>query len=115
MNARGIQLTSVLLVIYLLFGYNSVSQDSIEVSNIFTFTPSKLLKKGQVEMQLYNNLYTQTAYRNGNREKVELDTRDTSHTVNYHSFQLTNFRVYINTIIVVLRHINKNVFICLQS
>ncbi len=48
-----------------------------EVSNIFAFTPSKLIKMGQVEAQLFNNLYTQTAYRNGDREKIDLDTRDT--------------------------------------
>jgi len=48
-----------------------------EVSNIFAFTPSKLLKKGQIEAQLYNNLYTETAYRNGEREKIKKDTRDT--------------------------------------
>lgn len=48
-----------------------------ESSNIFAYTPSKLLKKGQFEAQLFNNIYTQTAYRNKDREKIDLDTRDT--------------------------------------
>ena len=48
-----------------------------EVATIYTYTPSSLLKKGQIESQLFNNVYTQTAYRDGNRDKVELNTRDT--------------------------------------
>jgi hypothetical protein len=50
------------------------------VSNIFTYTPSKLLTKGELEFQLFNNLYTQTAYRDGNREKIDLDERSTYYT-----------------------------------
>lgn len=56
------------------------STDSQDVSNIFTYTPSKLLKQGQFEVQLFNNLYTQTAYRDDNREKIELDGRSTYYT-----------------------------------
>lgn len=48
-----------------------------DASNIFTYTPSRLLKKGQVEMQLFNNLYTQTAYRDGNRKKIDQNGRST--------------------------------------
>jgi hypothetical protein len=51
-----------------------------EVLNVQTYTPSSLLKKGQVEVQLFNNLYTQTAYRDNSGEKVELSTRDTYFT-----------------------------------
>ncbi|NOX45909.1 MAG: DUF547 domain-containing protein [Chlorobi bacterium] len=47
------------------------------VSNIFTYTPSKLLKKGGAEVQLFNNIYTQTAYRNADREKVQEEGRST--------------------------------------
>lgn len=49
-------------------------------SNILEYTPSKLLKKGQFEVQLFNNLYTQTAYRDGNRERVDLGSRQTYYT-----------------------------------
>lgn len=77
MNTRGIKIILSILVVFLLNGLSSYSQESTEKSNIFEFTPSTLMKKGQFEMQLFNNMYTQTAYRDGNREKVELETRDT--------------------------------------
>lgn len=48
-------------------------------SFIQTYTPSSLLKKNQLEVQLYNNLYTQTAFRNDNREK-QFGTRETYFT-----------------------------------
>ncbi|MFT6716079.1 MAG: hypothetical protein ACJA0Q_000708 [Saprospiraceae bacterium] len=48
-----------------------------ELSNIQSYTPSKLLKKGQVDVQLFNNLYTQTAFRDMDRDLVELDQRST--------------------------------------
>lgn len=38
-----------------------------EMSNVQTFTPSKLLQKGQVDVQLFNNLYTQTKARDADR------------------------------------------------
>ena len=81
MKSGKIEIVFTLLIVFLIVEFNLQAQDSMseseEVSNIFAFTPSKLLKKGQIEMQLFNNLYTQTAYRDENREKVELDTRDT--------------------------------------
>jgi len=48
-------------------------------SFIQTYTPSSLLKKGQLEIQLYNNLYTQTAYRDDDRKKQH-GTRETYFT-----------------------------------
>ena len=56
---------------------NNASKLHISKSNSFiqTYTPSSLLQKGQLEVQLYNNLYTQTAFRNDNREKVNLGQR----------------------------------------
>ena len=44
-------------------------------SFIQTYTPSSLLKKGQLEVQLYNNLYTQTATRDDDRIKMDLGER----------------------------------------
>lgn len=63
----------------------SKQPDNGDESNIFTYTPSRLLKKGQFEIQLFNNLYTQTAYRDGNRDKVELDTRDTYYSALFYA------------------------------
>lgn len=77
MNEKGKIISLSLLVVFWFYAFNAISQDTTEKSNIFEYTPSKLMNKGQVEMQLFNNLYTQTAYRDGNRERVELNTRDT--------------------------------------
>ncbi len=38
-------------------------------------TPSFTLSKGKTEFILFNNLYTQTSFFNGDKEKVELDQR----------------------------------------
>ena len=35
-----------------------------------------MLKKNQIEFQLYNNLYTQTSFRNNDRKKVNLGVRE---------------------------------------
>jgi hypothetical protein len=45
-------------------------------SNVQTYTPSVILKKGQIELSMFNNLYTQTAFRTGQRERVDLRSRD---------------------------------------
>ncbi len=57
---------------------NNASSLHISNSNSFiqTYTPSSLLKKGQLEVQLYNNLYTQTAFRDDDRKKVNLGIRE---------------------------------------
>ena len=47
------------------------------ISNIFAYTPSSLQKKGGIEMQLFNNIYTQTAYRNADREEIQQEGRST--------------------------------------
>jgi hypothetical protein len=46
-------------------------------SLIQTYTPSVLLKKGQLDFQLYQNIYTQTAYRDQNAVYTEAQTRST--------------------------------------
>ena len=47
------------------------------VSNVQSYTPSKLLKKGQIDIQIFNNLYTQTANWTSERKRVSRDRRDT--------------------------------------
>ena len=45
----------------LLIGFSAVAQEDDTVkSNIQTYTPSKLLSKGQWDIKLFNNLYTET-------------------------------------------------------
>ncbi len=57
----------------------STSPESV-LSNIQQFTPSVLLRKGQVEVKWFNNLYTQTAFRNDQREKISLGQRENFYT-----------------------------------
>jgi len=44
-------------------------------SNVRVFTPSALLRKGQVEVKLFNNLYTQTAWFDPDGENADLGGR----------------------------------------
>ncbi|WP_010180033.1 hypothetical protein [Aquimarina agarilytica] len=48
-------------------------------SNIQTFTPSKLLKKGQWDIKFFNSIYTQTEQTDAGSEKVDI-TRQTFFT-----------------------------------
>ena len=61
-------------------GGNLSEDGSSGLSNIQRFTPSVLLRKGQVEAKLFNNLYTQTAFRNGEQELVDLNQRQSFYT-----------------------------------
>lgn len=49
-------------------------------SNVRTYTPSVLLKKDQVEVKLFNNLYTQTAWFNSDGDHTPTGGRDNYHT-----------------------------------
>ncbi len=49
-------------------------------SNIQIYTPSILLRHKQFETQLFNNLYTQKAYRDKEGKKVVLNQRETYYT-----------------------------------
>lgn len=50
-------------------------------SNIQSYTPSVILKKGQIDITAYNNLYTQKAYRGGNRELISINGRASYYTL----------------------------------
>lgn len=69
-----------LLVILLVCSTFGVFSQEEESSNVQTFTPSKLLKKGQIDAQLFNNLYTQTVYSDANRDKINANQRSTYFT-----------------------------------
>ena len=56
-------------------------ENQSSLSNVQAYTPSVLLKKGQHEFQLFNNLYTQTAFRNDQGERVNLNQRATYNTL----------------------------------
>ena len=68
-------LLSIGLVLFI--GFQSLGQGA---SNIRTFTPSALLKKGQSEVKLFQNLYTQTAFYNSDGDNQDLSQRSTYFT-----------------------------------
>ncbi len=51
---------------------NSFSQEF----NLQKITPSSIMKKGQVEIKLFNNLYTQQAFFNSSSEKQDIGFRE---------------------------------------
>lgn len=52
-------------------------------SNLQAFTPSVLLRKGQVELRSFYNIYTQNRIRNAEGNRVELDGRQSFFNVQY--------------------------------
>ncbi len=61
---------AIALLIFL--GAAAYSQDI----NLQTITPSSIMKKGQVEVKLFNNLYSQTAFYNSSSQKQEIGFRE---------------------------------------
>ena len=63
---------SLLMGSALLFCSNAFSQegDSTSKSNLQTYTPSKLLSKGQWDIKWFNNLYTETNYANSKGKRL---------------------------------------------
>ena len=53
----------------------TASQSSLE-----TYTPAVLLPSGGFEIKIFNNLYTQTAFRDINGDRVQLDQRQSYYT-----------------------------------
>ena len=58
-------------------GDKQVLNSTDQKSNIQVFTPSALFRKGQFEVNVFNNLYTQTQVRDGAGEEVGLGQRQT--------------------------------------
>ncbi len=48
--------------------------------NLQNITPSSIMKKGQVEIKIFNNLYTQQAFFNNSSEKQEIGFRESYFT-----------------------------------
>ena len=53
-------LTVLALVLFVFIGFSQDEQEPQKSSNIQTYTPSKLLNKGQWDIKWFNNLYTET-------------------------------------------------------
>ncbi len=52
-------------------------------SNLQAFTPSVLLRKGQVELKSFYNIYTQNRIRNNEGDRIDLDGRQSFFNVQY--------------------------------
>jgi hypothetical protein len=65
-------LTKILFAFILIINFQSYAQEDVDAdkSNIQTYTPSKLLDKGQWDIKFFNNLYTETK---GNYNGVKSD------------------------------------------
>ena len=63
-----------LLIALILISYQGFSQEVEDASksNIQTFTPSKLLKKGQWDIKFFNSIYTQTKRTDGGSNSVNI-------------------------------------------
>lgn len=70
------KLKNTLLNVFLLIGFLGFSQEEtpeeITKSNIQEYTPSKLLKKGQWDVKLFNSLYTQTERTDARSKSVKI-------------------------------------------
>ncbi len=78
------KITILVLLIFKVVFLN-FAQDKNEInpnnkSNIQTYTPSILLKKKQFQIDIFNNIYTQTAFRNADGNKIKLTERQTFYT-----------------------------------
>ncbi len=71
---RRVSASSCLVAVAMSLG--SVAQGQ----SIQRFTPSTMLAPGQIEVKLFNNLYTQTSVFDGDGERVKLDTRSSYFT-----------------------------------
>ena len=60
------KISNLLIVFTMLFSIHALSQedDSTSKNNLQTYTPSKLLSKGQWDLKWFHNLYTETSYAN---------------------------------------------------
>jgi hypothetical protein len=81
-NYRTTEIPKDFIISY--FDYNWRLNDFVELPeeklSLQEYTPSVLLKDGQFEIKIFNNLYTQTEYFNDDGERVDLNSRSTFFT-----------------------------------
>jgi len=76
-NKKALFVSFICLITISMFSQEDEPKQS---SNIQTYTPSKLLNKGQWDVKWFNNLYTQTKAANGGGEVVKDLPRETYFT-----------------------------------
>ncbi|CAL2103977.1 conserved exported protein of unknown function [Tenacibaculum sp. 190130A14a] len=65
------RIISIFILVATLFVSNGYSQEGDAKSNIQTYTPSKLLNKGQWDIKWFNNLYTETKFADSNGDSQD--------------------------------------------
>jgi len=60
--------------------YENSERLNVHSSSLQAYTPSTLFNKGEYELKIFNNLYTQAAFFNDKNEKIELSNRSTFFT-----------------------------------
>ena len=79
----------IAILVFTAITFNGFSQEDSEASqksNIQTYTPSKLLKKGQWDIKWFNNLYTQTKGADSNGDITKDLDRETYFTSSFDIF-----------------------------
>lgn len=65
--------SKIILIAVLIISFNSFAQEEDDAkSNIQTYTPSKLLDKGQWDIKFFNNLYTQNKAADSNGDSFSI-------------------------------------------
>lgn len=80
---------------------NELQQAEPSISNILAYTPSKLLKKGQWDFKIFNNLYTQTKGANENGNVTRNLPRETYFTTTLESYNGISNNARINVGLIV--------------
>ncbi len=89
----------IAILVFTAITFNGFSQEDSEASqksNIQTYTPSKLLKKGQWDIKWFNNLYTQTKGADSNGVITKDLDRETYFTSSFDIFTGVSERSKLN-------------------
>ncbi len=89
---------------------NELQQKERSISNIQAYTPSKLLKKGQWDFKIFNNLYTQTKGANENGDVTKNLPRETYFTTTLETYNgiSNNARINVGMILSIKSNFINN-------
>ena len=89
---------------------NESQQEEPSISNILAYTPSKLLKKGQWDFKIFNNLYTQTKEANEDGDVTKNLPRQTYFTTTIETYNgiSNNARINVGLILSVKSNFINN-------
>ena len=92
------------ILVFFLFVLGVVSVGHSQELNLQSITPSSIMKKGQTEIKLFNNLYTQQAFYNSSSERQDIGFRENYFTstnyflVGVNSWLNVGGEVWINSV-----------------